>query len=81
MVKDWKIIEPYGTKADDPRIFRHSLQHSGTGGAPADNYLFLDGHVEALHNPIDDNHTDSATGKTVNRLRWAGYVSLGAYTP
>jgi len=49
--------------------------------SPTDNYLFLDGHVEALYNPIDNNHYDTAAGQWVNRLRWLGWQSWGHYSP
>jgi prepilin-type N-terminal cleavage/methylation domain-containing protein len=65
-IKDWKIKEPYGVQIDDPRALLHPGGKIGT-----DNYLFLDGHVEALYNPILD----------FNRLKWEGYVSKGTYTP
>jgi len=81
MIKDWKIKEPYGTEVDDPRPFRHSGGHAGVGAAPTDNYLFLDGHVEALYNPIDNNHYDTAAGQWVNRLRWLGWQSWGHWSP
>ena len=65
-IKDWKIKEPYGTQPDDPRALLHLGGQKGT-----DNYLFLDGHVEALYNPI----------LGFNRLKWEGYISKGTYNP